>query len=303
MSRQWAGKRVLITGITGFIGTKLAKHLVGEGARVSGLSRNASSTHGDLSCYACNAGSIDDLRGVFEIVQPDLVYHLSSYVSGSRDADLVLPTLHNNLVSAVNVLTCCVERGHCRVVMAGSLEEPDANYPVPVSPYAAAKGASTAYALVFHELYDLPVTIARIFMVYGPGQPNLKMLVPYSVLSLLRDESPRLSSGRRMVDWIYIDDVVEGLIRSGSSKESIGAVVDIGSGELQSVREVVDHIATQIESTGVPAFGALPDGPRERVVTARVDESRRLLRWEPSVSLDEGLGRTVEWARKLLLQE
>jgi UDP-glucose 4-epimerase len=298
MAETFSGRRVLVTGATGFIGTQLCRRLAASGALVGGISRSEAALPDAVTHYRCDACSADELGAVFQSARPELVYHLASFVSGSRELDAVLPTLHGNLVSTVNVLTACVEAGGCPAVLAGSLEEPDDAEPVPVSPYAAAKGASSSYARMFHALYGLPVSLARIFMVYGPGQPT-HQLIPHVILSLLGGEAPELSSGGRPVDWIFIDDVVEGLLHMGRrSGHTGGEEIDLGSGELVSVRSVAERIAASIDGGLLPRFGALPDRPRERVRSADVDQSERQLGWRTEVSLEEGLDRTIRWARK-----
>ena len=300
MAEAFSGRRVLVTGATGFIGTQLCRRLTAAGASVSGISRGEAALPDAATHYRCDACSADELRAVFQSARPELVYHLASFVSGSRELDAVLPTLSGNLVSSVNVLTACVEAGGCPAVLAGSLEEPDGDEPVPVSPYAAAKGASSSYARMFHALYGLPVSLARIFMVYGPGQPS-HQLIPHVILALLRGEAPELSSGVRPVDWIFIDDVVEGLLHLGCRSGSrAGDEIDLGSGELVSVRSVAELIAARIDGGVSPRFGALPDRPNERVRRADVAESERRLGWRADVSLEEGIDRTIRWARELL---
>jgi nucleoside-diphosphate-sugar epimerase len=85
------------------------------------------------------------------------------------------------------------------------------------SPYAAAKFAASAYGRMFHALYHTPVTILRLFMVYGPGQQDLRKLVPYVTLALLKGEMPRVSSGVREVDRIYVDDVAAGYLAAATA--------------------------------------------------------------------------------------
>jgi hypothetical protein len=113
-------------------------------------------------------------------------------------------------VAAANVLVAATEGGVRRLLLAGSLEEPDPHesWPVPASPYAAAKLGAGAVARMCHALYGTPVVWLRLFMVYGPAQPDVRKLIPHVTLSLLRGEAPRLSNGKRLVDWIYVDDVV-----------------------------------------------------------------------------------------------
>jgi nucleoside-diphosphate-sugar epimerase len=149
---------------------------------------------------------------------------------------------------------------------------------------------------MFRLLYATPVVIARPFMTYGPGQRPDK-LVPYVIRSLLRGEVPKLSSGRRMVDWIYVDDMVRGLLLAGSLADIDGEEFDLGSGRLVSVREVVERLVRATGSTVAPQFGALPDRLYEVERRADAASARVRLGWEAAVSLEDGLERTVDWYR------
>ena len=212
---------------------------------------------------------------------------------------MVLPIFENNFMTAFNLLMATAENipGAGRIVLAGSFEEPDDVDSVPCSPYAAAKWSASGYARMFYALYQVPVVIAKIFMVYGPGQSDHTKLVPYVITSLLRGEAPRLSSGLRLVDWIYVDDVVEGLIRCSQAPGIDGRTVELGSGEMLSIREVVRQLSNLVACTVEPHFGALPDRPLERVKKADIAASYKLIGWQPSMPLKAGLTHTVEWYR------
>jgi nucleoside-diphosphate-sugar epimerase len=290
------GRRVLVTGASGFIGSQLTRALQACGAEVHGVSRRAQADDGirwssaDLSEPAVAARLVRDVR-------PDLVYHLASHVSGDRAVGAVLPTVRDNLLTTVSVLTAACEAGGPRVVLAGSMEEcvgeSDA---VPSSPYAAAKSAASAYGRMFHALYGLPVVSLRVFMVYGPGQRDGTKLIPYVTDCLLRGEPPRLSSGRREVDWVYVDDFVAAFLAAAGTDAATGTSVDVGSGEVTTIRSIVERL-TRIVGGGRPLFGALDDRPLERRRVADVGRTRELIGWEPATPLDAGLARTVEWFR------
>jgi nucleoside-diphosphate-sugar epimerase len=156
---------------------------------------------------------------------------------------------------------------------------------------------------MFHALYGLPVVTARIFMVYGPGQRDLGKLVPYTVLALLRGERARFSSGRRPVDWVYVDDVVDGLIALAAAPGIEGERLDLGSGELVTVREVAERLAAIAGPAAAAAglgFGELADRPFEPSPGAGVERTLELAGWRPAVSLDDGLRRTFEWYREAM---
>jgi UDP-glucose 4-epimerase len=178
---------------------------------------------------------------------------------------------------------------------------PDKLLPSSISPYAASKWSSSIYGRLFYSLYQLPVAICHLFMVYGPGQMDLKKLIPYVTLSLLKDEAPKLTSGSRKVDWIYVDDVVDALMACAQAEGLDGKTVEIGSGELITVREIAENLSSIINSEKVPQYGALEDRAFENVRVADVERSFGLLGWKPRVPIKEGLGRTVGWYREQMM--
>jgi nucleoside-diphosphate-sugar epimerase len=183
-----------------------------------------------------------------------------------------------------------------RLVLAGSIEEPHQHHDLtPVSPYAAAKSAATSYAKMFYKLWNMQVSVLQIAMVYGPAQHDRKKLLPYATLTLLRGDSPQLSSGRRLVDWVYVDDVVDALVRTAESDRAIGKVFDICSGRLVSVGETVEMLASIVGSGARPRFGALGDRPMDLTQRGNPRTAAKLLDWRATTPLEDGLRKTVAW--------
>lgn len=288
--------RILVTGASGFIGGHLCRYLVRAGHRVTGVSRR----HPDqlpADVIPCEADVSDpgQVDGLLKREKPDVIFHLASCVKGSRDRTWVRPTFDANLASTVYLLESAERQGCRRFVLTGSLEEPDQVQAPPSSPYAAAKFAATSYARMFHALYDFPAVIARVFMVYGPDQKDETKLIPYVIDSLLHNRSPKMSSGARLVDWIYVDDVVEGLVRLASADGVTGHTVDLGTGKLESVRSVVEQLARLMGASVPLHFEAGADRPMEQVRAADVAATESRIGWRPSTSLEAGLQATIDW--------
>jgi nucleoside-diphosphate-sugar epimerase len=250
-------QKTLVTGASGFIGQHLCRALLDHGREVHAVSRSEPRVSDQrLRWRKVDLTDSGAVRKAFASIRPDLVFHLCSFAQGERELEFVLPTFHGELQTAVNVLTSATEYGCSRLVMAGSLEESDQSE-VPSSPYAAAKTATKAYSRMFHELSQPPVVLTHIFMVYCPGQ-SLKKLIPHSITSILRGDSLKIASPDRKVDWIYVKDVVSGLLAIAATPGLEGKSVDLGSGELVEIRNVVSRIRGLTNPAATVVFGVLP---------------------------------------------
>jgi UDP-glucose 4-epimerase len=290
-------RKVLVTGASGHIGAHLCQRLHSEQVEVHAVSRNPQVDHPSGTRWWCtDLRDAEATRRLLVTLQPDVVFHLAACVTGGRGLEAVLPTFEHNLLATLNLLIALTEVGSGRIILAGSLEEPaDGSTEACSSPYAASKWSARAYARMFHALYKTPVVNTRIFMVYGPGkQPNTRF-VPYVISSLLSGAAPKLSSGRREVDWIYIDDVIDGLLACATSPDVLGDTVDLGTGRLTELRTVALLIAELIGTPVRPDFGAIADRPMEQVRVANIQRTHDQLGWRPKTSLETGLRNTIAW--------
>lgn len=305
LTSQYQNTKVLVTGATGFLGMHLCRALVEDGAEVFAVSRTRHNADPKaLHWLQTDLTDVNSVRQMFKRVQPEVVFHLSGLASAATALDLVLPTFQSLLSSTVCLLTSAAELGCKRFVIPGSLTEPTPeNIEIaPGSPYAMAKWASSTYGRMFFKLYQTPVVIPRIFMTYGPGQPSTK-LIPYVALTALRGEAPEIASGQWEADWIYVDDVINGLLMTGRTPGIEGLTIDLGSGSLTSVRTIVEKTIAAVGHSVKPAFGSRRDRPFEQVRVADIAGAHAALGWRPMISLSEGLDRTIRALRQELREK
>lgn len=294
----------LIFGGNGFFGRPLASALLARGMVVHAASRRgpgdepSPAPDGNLVRHRCDAADPGAVARLVASVRPSVVYNLTSDSRGGREIDLIPGSLRNDLVAGVNILMAAERVGVDRVVVTGSMEEPhgDAGSTVPSSPYAAAKWAGAAYARMMAVLHDLPVTILRPMMTYGPGQKTYKLL-PSVAAALVEGRPVPVSSGRRLVDWVYIDDVVAALVAAGERPPLGAFAVDIGTGVLISTRACLTLLGDLTGRPDLIRFGALPDRALEVERAADTGPARDRLGWQAATPLNHGLERMLDAAR------
>jgi nucleoside-diphosphate-sugar epimerase len=230
------------------------------------------------------------VSGLMHEVQPEIIFHMSSMATGARDMDLVAPVFEAEVVAALNVMIAAADQPIERLVMCGSLEEPEMGNP-PSSPYAAAKAASRLYAQLFYLLYKTPIVCTRIFMAYGPGQLRSKF-IPYAISALARNEPLRVASPDRMIDWVYAADVAEGLLAAAIEPGIEARSVDIGSGRLVAIGDILQYLRSIVVPGAPVKVDFVAPRPFEETRVANAAETKRLTGWEAQIPLEEGLNRT-----------
>ncbi|ACA19031.1 NAD-dependent epimerase/dehydratase [Methylobacterium sp. 4-46] len=291
------GARVLVFGATGFLGQHLVRALVSRGARVTGASRSADPGHRNLGAewHRCDASDAEQVAAVFRAVRPDIVYQLTSDSRGGQELTLIPDSLRNDVIATTNVLTEATRHSIGRMVMTGSLEEPkgSADDAVPSSPYAAAKWVSCGYARMFASLYELPVTTLRLMMTYGPGQKDYKV-IPYTIQTLLEGRTAQLSQGDRLLDWVYVDDVIDAFLRAGIADLSDVKPIEIGTGKATRLCDLLKIIGELMGKPDLLAFGNVPNRLMEREQIADPIDAAKKLDWFATTPLRQGLLSTIE---------
>ncbi|GAA1861020.1 UDP-glucose 4-epimerase [Pseudonocardia ailaonensis] len=292
------GRRVLVTGSTGFVGRAVVARLVREEALVHVVSRRELPPEKGVQAWRADLTDTAAVRRLVAGAAPEAILHLAAQTSAARTEAMIADTFTANLQASLAVLTAAMGTG-ARVVLAGSLEAPapEVPAPVPTSPYAASKWAAAGYARMFTALFGVPTVDLRIAMVYGPAQPDERKVLPYSVLALLAGTPPELTAGTREVDWVYVDDVADAVLAAAVAPGVEGRSFDVGTGVATTIRGVVEQVAGIVGNGTVPRFGAAPARPLDGTLRADPRAAAADLGWRARVELAEGLRRTVEFYR------
>jgi UDP-glucose 4-epimerase len=303
MSKSDYPAPVFLTGATGFIGRRLTRALVDLGCTVSALvlPSDTQTLPEEVRPYPGDVTDPGTLADALADAKPTVVFHLAAI--GMTNPSLPMgAACRVNVGGVISVLDAVhAVDGVQRVVLVGSSYEYGARRSDdeldPFNPYSASKVAAWAFARAAYNAWGSPVVWVRPFQVFGPGQ-HAKALVPASVLAAIGRDDLQMTRGEQQRDFIFVNDVVEGLLAAGRVPDIEGRVLDLGSGQLRSVRQVVERIWSLAEAEGRILAGVLPYRPGEvPAIPADVQRTRLLTGWEASTSLDEGLMLTIDALR------
>jgi nucleoside-diphosphate-sugar epimerase len=303
-----AGARLIVTGATGFVGSAVVRHAVGSGARVSIVAR-ASADHWRLASvagqYDVITGSLRDLAWLtLPLGAVDAVVHCAA-AGVDQSFDDVDELVATNVDGTLAALHFAARHRAARFVLAGSSGEygpgvglvEDASLR-PTSEYGATRAAASLLARAFGARRGLDVVVVRPFAVFGPYEAAYR-LVPYAVVQGLAGRPIRISSGEQTRDYLFVDDVADGIARACVHPGASGAVFNLCTGVETSVRDVVALIAEKTGARSEVVAGARPAIPGEMWrTTGDPSRARDVLGWTPRASLADGLDRTLDWFRR-----
>ncbi len=306
----------LVTGAAGFIGSHLVEALLERGTHVRAFVRYSSDHHlGNLRLLPAEKragvdvffGDLRDWDAVRRAAQGvDAIFHLGALIAIPYSYRQPRDVVDVNVSGTLNVLLAAREHAIPRLVITSTSEvygtaqyEPiDEKHPLhPQSPYAASKVAQDALALSFHASYDLSVRVVRPFNTFGPRQ-SARAVIPTIISQALTQDEVRLGALHPTRDLTYVSDTVRGFLLAAESDAAVGQVVNLGTGHTIAIGDLARRIIALV-GRDVPIVS---DAQRLRpkkseVLRLRSDNAlaRELIGWQPLVSLDEGLQRTIDW--------
>ncbi len=310
--------RIFVTGAFGFLGAHLVRVLRDRGDFVVGL------VH-DRPCFYCFYPFPDiTVRGSFEHVERaiaeyevDVVFHLAAQTQVSTAVVYPEGTLESNVRGTWQVLEACRRQKVRRVIVASS-DKVYGDGPSPYSErqallphgvYATSKACADLLAQSYAREFGMSVAVTRCGNLYGPGHTNWSTLIPGTIRSVLRGESPRLrSNGTLKRDYLFVGDAVDGYLRLANSSE-VGAF-NFGTGYATSVLDVVRMIL-KANKDAVGGSGLDLDvivDPQTSAIEIQdqvldCQRARQYLSWVPEHTLATGLAETLEWYREYLKEE
>lgn len=308
--RGLAGRNVLVTGATGFLGTHLARALVLKGARVHALRTRAQATTrlpcDSLIWHQGDVTDLESLRLAAQSAQPEIVFHLAAYGTGFHQQDNEL-AYRTNVAGSWNLWTA-LEGIDCRLVHAGTCGEygrtkgqvTEQHVCRPTWFYPATKNASVVLLSTLGKQFNREVVALRPFGPYGPGDDPSR-IIPSVILSLLKGQEIQVTAGEQLRDYAHVSDHVTAFLLAGTQPiRELGLIYNIGSGEVFTLRHIMETIAETVgpEASRLIKFGALPYRDSEVwEMCGDITAARRDLNYQPRIPLAEGLAETVEWYR------
>ena len=303
-------KRAVITGAGGFIGRNLTRRLLAEGVEVCAIEVEAAQgrvvSAPGVTPLCVDIGDRERLCAVLQAARPDVMYHLA-WAGVSTDVKNEVELQLSNIPLAMAVLAACGEAGCGHIVIPGSASEyaycgeivSGRNAPAPGDAYAAAKAAVQVLCQWYARQRGLNLNWLLIGSIYGPGRNDSNILT-YTIKALLRGERPEYSKLEQMWDYIYIDDLIEALYLLGLHGKPDG-VYPVGSGDARPLAEYIRDVQRAIAPDAPLGIGALPYKLGSKPDNSVLDISR--LRedtgFEPKVSFEEGIGRTIAYFREM----
>lgn len=307
----------VVTGAAGFIGSHIAERLLRDGQQVRVIDNLLTgeqahldylkSLGGDLSITIGSVTDLDALNKLFP--GADYVIHLAALPSVPRSVADPLETNMHCVDGTLKVLIAARDAAVKRLVYAASssaygdqtgASKSEGMSPAPISPYGVAKLAGEFYAQAFYHSYGLETVSLRFFNVFGPRQnpdATYAAAIPKFIKLMLNGEGPVVyGDGTQSRDFTYIDNVAHGLLLACSADDAAGEVINLASGGRVVLNDLVDKLNLQL-GTDLSAI-YVPARPGD-ILHSRADISKAggLLAYEPIVSFDEGLRRTVNWFR------
>jgi NAD dependent epimerase/dehydratase len=318
MIAHWANRRVLVTGAGGFIGSHLVERLLAEGARVRAFVRyNSRGDPGllrmlsaqDRSRLEIIAGDLRDEYAVRKAVEgTQVIFHLGALISIPYSYQHPVEVAETNLIGTLNVLMASRDFKIEKLIHISSSEVYGTAVHVPISeshplqgqsPYSASKIGADKLAESFFCAFELPVVTIRPFNTFGPRQ-SARAVIPVIITQALTQNAIHLGNQNTQRDFTFVKDTITGIMKADEVPGIEGQVLNLGTGQEIRIGElaqkIIRKIGRSVEIT-VDPIRLRPKGSEVLRLLSDNTLARKMLGWEPEVSLDDGLDQTIGWIK------
>lgn len=310
------GKRVLVSGGSGFIASHLCRRLVDEGADLTVLVKYNSVIDNvrlvgiwdRINVIESDLRNPDSLKPLSDI-RPEIIYHMAAYNHVGDSFSQISEAFDSNGKGTVNLLESYED--YDRFVYASTSEvyglqqtvpfQEDFT-PAPLSPYAVGKYAGEVYSRMKWHSHNKPVVIIRPFNCYGPYQ-STRAVIPELITKCIQNVDLVTTEGLQTREFNFVSNLVDGFILAGSLPNLEGQTINVGCGQEISIRDLALKIHALTDSKSELKVGKLPTRSGEITrMCADSTKAKKLMGWEPKVDLEQGLISTIEWYRRYLRQ-
>ena len=308
---------VLLTGVAGFIGSKVSEMLLKEGKEIIGID-NLNDYYGiklklwrldnlkkfnNFRFYKNDIEDFNFLKEIFQLHHPDAIINLAARAGVRYSLKNPFIYLSTNAAGTLNLLELCKKYNVPKFILAstsslyaGQKMPFNEELPVstPISPYAASKKAAESMAHTYHYLYGIDVTILRYFTVYGPaGRPDMSI---FRFIKWIMEGVPLeiYGDGNQERDFTYVDDIAKGTIKA--LKPAGYEIINLGNNHLHKLSEAIKLIEKYTEREAFFKYKEFHKADM-KATWANIDKANKYLDWQPEIDLEEGIKRTVQWSK------
>jgi len=293
-------KKILIVGGTGFIGYHLAKRAIKRGWQVTSISSRKPKKIRNLKKVKYLLCDITNLKLLKKCIRSKFKYvvNLGGYVDHSNKKK----TFKSHYIGVINLTKIFLRTKPAAFIQMGSsgeygnLRSPhhENNKCNPKSVYAKAKLLSTKHLVKIYKKDNFPCTILRLYLAYGPKQDTNRFL-PVIIKGCIKDKKFPCSHGNQFRDFVYVDDVVNAIIKSLINKKSKGQIINIGTGKPKKIRSIINYVK-RITKGGHPQFGRIKLRKDEILKTyPNIKKAKKIIKWIPKISFYKGLKSTINF--------
>lgn len=304
-------KKFFITGASGFIGSHLCEFLEDNGACVVGSISRKNFKNKNTQRIVGDVRDLHFLRDVFVSFKPHVIIHLAGRSTVEEGHGDPVETFDTNINGTINIMELSRTYKPEKIIISStvhvygsnsSLPLTEEHFPQPSRPYETSKTCADIIAQSYAETYGIPVEIPRFVNVYGPADFNFTRLIPTIIRSILTENKVSLWGGNVLRDYLFIDDVIAAyiaLLRLPKRSIEKNRIINFGHGKPISVLAIAKKLVG-ISGKTVP-IRIIPKDIRKNEIKnlyVSISKAKRLLNWEPKVSLTEGLEKTFFWYKE-----